>query len=75
MRPQGQEIAAFIPLLMAALYVIRGLWSGWRYSAIGIGLAALSLGGFFFLHHYFLLWMALVGGGTLILTGLWLHRA
>ena len=54
---------------------LLGLWIGWRYTAIGIGIAVLTLVGFFLLPMHFLLWMAGVGGGALILTGLWLRRA
>ena len=75
MRPHGIEMGAFVPMLVAAAYTIIGLWLGWRYSAIGVAVAALTLGGFFLLPAHFLLWMAFVGGGALILTGLWLRSA
>ena len=68
-------MGAFVPMLMAAIYMVMGLWLGWRYSAIGGALAVLTLGGFFLLPVHFLLWMAFVGGGALILTGLWLRSA
>jgi hypothetical protein len=75
MQPRGSEMGAFVPMLMAAIYMVMGLWLGWRYSAIGGALAVLTLGGFFLLPVHFLLWMAFVGGGALILTGLWLRSA
>ena len=75
MQPRGSEMGAFVPLLVAAIYVVLGLWLGWRYSAIGIAIAILTMAGFFLLPAHFLLWMAGVGGGALILTGLWLRRA
>jgi hypothetical protein len=71
----GRQVAAFIPLVIAASYVIGGIWLGSRYVAAGIAVAVLTLGGFFLLHEYFLLWMAVVGGGALLLAGLWLTRA
>jgi hypothetical protein len=71
----GAQQGAFIPLMVAAIYSGVGLWAGLRYLAIGVALAALTLGGFFFLHMHFLLWMAVVGGGALIVTGLWFRRA
>jgi hypothetical protein len=75
MRPRGAEMGAFVPMLVAAMYTILGLWTGWRYSAIGVGIAVLTMGGYFFLPAHFLLWMAFVGGGALTLTGLWLRGA
>ena len=75
MRPRNPVVsAAFIPLLIAAIYAVVGIWRGLRFLYAGIALAVLTLGGWFFLPQYFLLWMAAVGGGSLILTGLWLRR-
>lgn len=69
------QVGALIPLFFAWIYVVMGVWMGWRFALAGIALAALTLGGFFYIHQHFLLWMAFVGGGTLIATGLWLRRA
>lgn len=38
----------------------------------GLSLSVLTLVGYLFLPQHFLLWMALVGGGTLIGSGLWM---
>ena len=65
---------AFIPLLIAAIYSVWGIWQGLRFLYAGIALAALTLGGWFLLSEYFLLWMAGVGGGALVLVGLWLRQ-
>lgn len=70
----GRQIGAFIPLVLAAAYAVMGLWLGRRFTIAGAVLAALTLGGFFLLPVYFSLWMAVVGGGALILGGLWLRR-
>jgi hypothetical protein len=76
MRPvDGRQIAAFIPLVIATAYAITGVWLGSRYLVTGIVLAVLTLGGFFLLHEHFLLWMAVVGSGALLLAGFWLGRA
>jgi hypothetical protein len=76
MWPVGdRQIAAFIPLFVALAYVLRGIWSGLRYVAAGALVAALTLAGFFLLEGNFFLWMAGVGGGSLMLAGLWLRRA
>jgi len=65
---------AFIPLLVAMLYGLLGLFQGWRFVYAGLAVTALTLGGWFILPQFFLLWMALVGGGSLILVGLWLKK-
>jgi hypothetical protein len=70
----GKQIAVFIPLLVATAYVLIGIWKGLRLVLIGIAVAALSLFGFFCIDAYFNLWMAFVGGGALVLAGIWLRR-
>ena len=67
--------AAFIPLLAAAAYTAVGLWEGPRWIVAGVVLAALTLGGFFYIHEHFSLYMGAVGGGSLILAGLWMRSA
>ncbi|MGA7777195.1 MAG: hypothetical protein WCA85_05730 [Paraburkholderia sp.] len=71
----GSQVAAFIALIVALFYVLAGLWIGTRLAIIGIALAALTVFGYFMLAAYFALWMAVVGGGALILGGLWLRTA
>lgn len=70
----GQQIAAFIPLFVALMYVLWGVRSGQRFVIVGVVVAALTLVGYFVLKEHFLLWMAAVGGGSLILAGIWLRR-
>jgi len=69
------QVGAYFPLLFAAIYAAIGLWMGLRYILVGIFMAASTLGAFFFLREYFFHWMALVGGGSLLLTGFWMRRA
>jgi hypothetical protein len=71
----SRQVAAFIPLVMAAGYVLVGIWFGLRFVAAGAVIAAATLVGYFFLSHHFSLWMAGVGGGSLILAGIWFRRA
>ena len=68
------QMGAYWPLLFGAIYAAAGLWMGLRYIAIGAFLTAATLGAYFLFRDYFLLWMALAGGGSLFLTGLWLKR-
>ncbi len=75
MRPTNPlAISAFIPLIIATIYALIGIWGGLRFLYAGIAVAVLTLGGFFWLPQYFLLWMAAVGGGSLVLVGLWLRK-
>jgi hypothetical protein len=68
------QIGAFFPILVALFYTLVGIWTrGARMLIAGIAVAALTLGGYFLLPQYFLLWMAVVGGGALILGGFWLR--
>ena len=68
------------PSLMAELaqrgFSNIGLWTrGWRMLPLGLALIALTTLGYFMLPNHFLYWMAGVGGGGLILGGLWLRSA
>jgi hypothetical protein len=69
------QVGAYFPLLFSAIYAAVGLWLGLRYILVGVFVALATLGAFFFLRDYFFAWMALVGGGALLLTGLWMRRA
>jgi len=66
--------AAFWPLVVAMFYAIMGLWSGKRFLVTGLALTVLTLAGFFFLRDFFYDWMAVIGGGALVLAGLWFRK-
>ncbi|NLY57607.1 MAG: hypothetical protein GX071_03675 [Gammaproteobacteria bacterium] len=61
------------PLLVAVLYILRGIQLRPRYTVIGSVLGLLSMFGYVFLLPVFWPWMAMACGGTLILSGLWLR--
>jgi hypothetical protein len=75
MPPHTQnQASAFFPLLVSLFYALIGIWSrGARMLLLGIAVLALTVFGFFALPQIFILWMALVGGGSLILGGIWLR--
>jgi len=52
-----------------------GLFGAPRLLVTGIGVYVLTLAGYFLLPQIFQLWMAAVGGGGLIIGGLWLRTA
>jgi hypothetical protein len=70
-----RQIAAFVPLLVAAGYGIIGVLGSPRMLIIASLVAALTLVGFFAVGAMFLPWMAVVGGGGLVIGGLWLRQA
>lgn len=74
--PQSSaQINALFPILVALGYGLLGIWSGAaRLALLGAALGALTLAGYFWLPQWFLLWMAALGGGALILGGFWLRR-
>jgi hypothetical protein len=71
---EPNQIAAFVPLVVALIYVLWGLSLGQRLVWMGVALGALTVFGFFALPGLFLLWMAAVGGGGLVLGGMWLRH-
>lgn len=69
------QVGAFIALLVSIAYVMLGVWrTGTRIAVLGAALGALTIAGYFALPLYFPAWMAGVGGGALILGGVWLRR-
>jgi hypothetical protein len=70
-----RQLATFWPVYFMLVYTIAGLWVGQAFVAIGLGITALTLIGYFFIGDAFDLWMAFVNGGGLILGGLWMRRS
>jgi hypothetical protein len=76
LRPRDPaQLGAYPALVVALGYALAGIWGGGRWIVAGSVLAGLTLLGFGLMHHYFMLWMAAVGGGSLLLSGLWLRRS
>lgn len=69
-----RQLGAFWPIYFMLAYSIVGLWIGPAFVAIGLGITALTLIGYFFVGPWFELWMAVVNGGGLVLGGLWMRR-
>ncbi len=69
-----REISLFWPVLAMTGYIITGLWLGRFYVLCGSVVILLSLAGYFSSGPWFSLWMAILGGGSLILGGLWQRR-
>jgi hypothetical protein len=54
-------------------YVIAGIWFDLYLLWLGLIIAALILVGLFVFSAFFWLWIAVFGGGTLILTGVYVR--
>ncbi|MDR3528442.1 MAG: hypothetical protein P4L57_14315 [Rhizomicrobium sp.] len=66
------QFCAYPALITGSAYMAVGLWSGLRYVVAGVAVVALTLFGFYFIEpHLYFFWMAVVGGGSMILAGLW----
>jgi hypothetical protein len=70
-----RQLGAFWPIYFMLAYTLAGLWVGYAFVAIGLGITALTLIGYFLVGDAFDLWMAFVNGGGLILGGLWMRRS
>jgi hypothetical protein len=69
-----RELGTFWPIYFMLFYCIAGLWFGRAFLAIGLSITVLTLIGYFFIGGAaFLLWMAAVNGGGLVLSGLWMR--
>lgn len=71
----SRQLTTFWPLYVMMAYSIAGLWFGTAFVALGLGLSALILIGYFLVGDWFELWMAVVNGGGLVLVGLWMRRS
>jgi hypothetical protein len=70
-----RESGTFWPIYFMLFYCIAGLWFGRAFIAIGAAITVLTLIGYFLITGAaFLLWMAVVNGGGLIVGGLWMRR-
>jgi hypothetical protein len=70
-----RQLDAFWPTLFLSCYAIAGLAFGLVFTALGLGLTALILIGYFWSGEYFSLWLAVVNGGGFILCGVLMRRA
>jgi hypothetical protein len=70
-----REMGAFWTIYFMLFYCLAGLWFGRAFIAMGLSIVVLTLIGYVFVEgSAFLLWMAVVNGGGLILSGLWMRR-
>lgn len=69
-----REMNVFWPTLFTFCYCVAGLWFGGAFTALGVGITALSVAGYFWAGAWLELYMAVVNGGGLVLCGLLMRR-
>lgn len=69
-----EQANAVISMAVAFAYILMGFSRGGRMTILGVAVGAATLAGWIWLRDWFELWMGVVGGGGLILGGLWLWR-
>lgn len=68
------QVSALFPLLTGLAYALIGIWGrSARMWVLGVLISALTLTGYFLVPQHFMLWLAVVGGGGLLLGGFWLR--
>lgn len=72
--PEPRAAYAYGCLIAMQTYVIAGLWADTYLLWTGIIVAALVLAGVFLFPGIFWLWMAIFGGGSLLLTGFYVRH-
>jgi hypothetical protein len=70
----ARQANAFISLFWAITYMAVGSWLGLRLFLTGLIAVIAIVAGYLYIHEHFSLWMAVCGGGSLMLGGLWLRR-
>jgi hypothetical protein len=70
----GMQCNAFICTAVMFAYIVLGLWfSSYFMVFLGLAVTAATLIGYHLLTPYYSLWMALMGGGALLGTGLYIR--
>lgn len=71
----GLEVGLMAATVAMFGYVVLGLWIDLVFLWIGLGVTVLAIGFYLLTPGSFNLWMGLLGGGALILSGAYIHRA
>ncbi len=70
----GMQCNAFISTAVMFAYVVMGLWFDSRFMIVlGLVVTVATLVGFYLLKPYYCLWMAVMGGGAIFGTGLYIR--
>jgi hypothetical protein len=69
-----RQISLLIALYVMFAYVLLGLWLEQIITWVGLVVSALGLIGYFLVPDIFYLWMAILGGGTLFGSGIYILK-
>lgn len=69
------QSAALPAMVVGFMYMQMGIWAGPRFLIVGATVMLMTIAGYFLLRDFYFVCLGLVGGGAMILTGLWLRRA
>ena len=69
----GKQLAMFIILFVMAGWIAMGLLLSFASVQVGLAITALALIGYFLLPGIFYIWMAVLGGGGMIIIGLYIR--
>lgn len=69
-----RAIGAYGATLAMFAYVMMGLWWDRFFMWLGLAITALTIVGYFLFPAYFNLWMAVFGGGLLLVSGMLIKR-
>lgn len=73
--PTYRKIASFWHTVPMFAYVALGLWLGRFLVWIGIVVTILVVAGLWLAPHYYYLWLAMTGGGALVLSGVLINKS
>ena len=68
------KIAAFWATIPMFAYILMGLWLDRFFIWLGALVTIGTLAGYYLIHDYFFLWMAIIGGGSLVVGGLFIRK-
>jgi len=72
--PMYKRISAYGHTIPMFAYVVGGLWLGRFFVWLGLLVTALVLIGFCYVPDYFFLWLAATGGGSLVISGVFIRK-
>jgi hypothetical protein len=68
------RMSAYFATIPMFAYVVGGQWFGRFFTILGLSVTALTFLGLWLVPNWFQLWMAVMGGGSLIGSGVYIRR-
>ncbi len=72
--PVYRKMAAYSHTVAMFGYVILGMWLGRFLAWLGLVVTVLIVAGLWLAPHYYYLWLAVTGGGSLALSGVFINK-